>query len=54
VRAVATEGPFSGNAFISPITDALGNASNGTVGVGLSGTGCRISFLDRDESLICQ
>ncbi|MCM2327042.1 MAG: choice-of-anchor D domain-containing protein, partial [Lysobacter sp.] len=34
--------------------EVLSNASNGTVGVGLSGTGCRISFLNRNVSLICQ
>jgi len=34
--------------------DVLSNASNGTVGVGLSGTGCRFSFLGRNPTLICQ
>jgi hypothetical protein len=34
--------------------DVLSNASNGTKGVELGGTGCRFSFLSRNYTLLCQ
>ena len=34
--------------------DVLSNASNGTKGVDLAGTGCRFSFLNRSLTLLCQ
>jgi hypothetical protein len=41
-------GPRSGR------VDVLSNASNGTKGADLAGTGCRFSFLNRVFALVCQ